>query len=66
MIELGLLLIVAGIMCTWAFVGTTVRADARGRGTRMTRPSRLWLLAAIVLVGVGVGLLVRHVVGLWS
>lgn len=62
----GLLLIVAAVVCGCVFVGATVRADAQaGAPVRMTRRSWLWLLAAILLVDVGIGFLVVHVVGLW-
>ena len=66
MVTWALLQIALGIGCLWVFVGTTVRADTRAGGaqTRISRRSGVWLLAAIVDVVFGVGLLVAHVVGL--
>jgi hypothetical protein len=66
MVTAGLVLVGAAVVCAWVFVGTTARADARaGAPTRVSRRSGGWLAGALVLVVVGVGLLIRHVVGLW-
>lgn len=66
MVGFGLALIVGAVLCSWLFVGTAARADARGGGTsRITRRSRAWLLAAVALSVVGMALIAAHVVGLW-
>jgi hypothetical protein len=58
--------VAAGVLCTWLFVGTTARADARAGGTApVGRWPRRWLLAGLGCGAFGVALLMAHVVGAW-
>lgn len=71
MVGLGLGLIVAGLLCTFGFIGAAARADRRqwdadpSRIAPLTRRPRQLLAAALVLTAGGVLLLLVHVAGLW-
>jgi hypothetical protein len=65
-LAVGLVCVVAAVVCTWVFLAAQARADSRAGGTaRLSRPSRRWLWTALVLAPVGVGLVAVHVGSLW-